>query len=412
MPQDSAAPPDANHPALDAAAPDAALPTDGKYVNNSGSPACSDAPTSGSSTHPWCTISYGLGQIAAGQTLVVRQGTYTETLYISGPSGTAAQPTVIRTYPGDTVTLVGPGVDGGRTKIAGASHMVFDGFTMTNFNQGLFVESSTDISIRNCTIHHVGQQGLTIHNDSSQVTVDGCAIHDTRQWHYNGEGIYIGTGDSAPLDNTHDVTVKNTLIYNTTDEGIELKIGTHDCVLDGNTIYRANLGSDWSQNGPSVGAIEVNQAIGSYQHYASNPNHVVRNNVIHDVITAIRAGTGSSVYNNVIWNIGAGYGVYVDNLSGDSYTRFVGHNTIDTSPTNAVYRAGGAVDLKNNIGPATSPNLVFGASYFVNALGHDYHLVAGSAPINAGVATIVTTDKDGNPRDGSPDVGAYEYGAK
>jgi len=46
----------------------------------------------------------------------------------------------------------------------------------------------------------------------------------------------------------------------------------------------------------------------------------------------------------------------------------------------------------------------------VNAAGHDFHLGAGSAAIDAGKMTNAARDTDGNPRPtGSAfDVGAYE----
>jgi hypothetical protein len=366
----------------------------------------------GTEAQPWLTIGHALGRITGGSTLYVKEGTYNEELYITGPSGTAGNPTTIRAYPGHTVILRGNGVHTGRNKIAGASYMTFDGFTMTNYNQGPFVESANNIVVQNCTIYGVGQEGLRVYLNSSYVTIDGCTVHDTRQWKYNGEGIYIGTGDSSPLDNTHHVIIRNSTIYNTPDEGIELKIGTHHVTVDGNTLYNVNLGSDWSQNGNNVGAIEVNHAVGSFQHYGSNPDHIIRNNIIHDVKTAIRAGTGSTIYNNVIWEV-SGYGIYVDNASNESYTRFIYQNTIHAGSANAVFHAGGNQDVKNNIGPSTANNLPANPAYFVSVTkgSENYHLVSGAAPINAGVVTSITTDKDGVSRPQGPawDIGAYEY---
>jgi hypothetical protein len=382
------------------------------YVNNSGSPACGNAAGRGTLAQPFCTISYALGRLAAGDTVYVRSGTYNEALYIAGPGGKAGANTLIAAYPGDTVLLLGSGVNTGRCKIANTSYITFRGFTITNYNQGLFVDSSSNITILGCTIHHVGQEGLHIHMNSSFVTVDSCTVHDTRQWQYNGEGIYIGTGDAAPVDNTNNVTIRNTTIYNTTDEGIEFKIGTHHITAEGNNIYNVNLGSDWSQNGNSVGAIEVNNSVGAVQNYGSDPQQVVRNNFIHDVKTAVRAGTGITVYNNVVRNV-SGYGIYVDNQSNDSYTRAIYHNTIDAAPANAVFHVGGSQDVRNNIGPATAKNLATQDGYYVNKAGADYHLVKGAAPIDAGddLTAIVPTDRDGVSRktNGAPDMGAYEY---
>ena len=382
------------------------------YVNNAGSPPCQDAAGRGTLAQPFCTISYAISRMSSGDTVYVRAGTYNEALYISGPAGKPGANTTISAFHGDTVLLLGSGVNTGRCKIINTSHITLRGFTITNYNQGLFIDSSSTISINRCTIHHVGQEGLHVHLNSSFVTVDSCTVHDTRQWQYNGEGIYIGTGDAAPLDNTNNVTVRNTTVYNTTDEGIEFKIGTHHITAEGNNIYNVNLGSDWSQNGNDVGAIEVNQSVGAVQNYASDPQQVVRDNFIHDVKTAIRAGTGTTVYNNVIRHV-SGYGIYVDNQSNDSYTRALYHNTVDAAPGSAVFHVAGALDVRNNIGPATGKNLPAQAGYFVDTASADYHLVKGAAPIDAGddLTAVVPTDKDGVSRTayGPPDLGAYEF---
>ena len=384
------------------------ISTNGKYVNNSGNPACSDSSSFGSASHPWCTITYGVSQLQAGGTLYVRQGTYTDYLNIGGPAGTAAQPTVISAYPGDTVVLNGSGVDSGRVKILQTSYIDFEGFTITNYNQGLYVESADHITVRNVTIYHVGQEGLRVHDNASYVTIDSCTIHDTGTWMYNGEGLYIGTGDSSSTgnDNTNHVTIQNSTIYNTTDEGIELKPGTHDCVVDGNVIYNAN--NSGNSYGAGGGAIEVDEE-GTYNKWSSNPNHVIRANTVYNTVIGIRAGIGGQYYNNVVWGASE-TGILINNNDGDSYTRYVYHNTIDMPAGTALTNSGGTAVIKNNIGPTTTNNLATSAAFYVNQAAHDYHLGKGAAPINAGVATSVTTDKDGHTRDSIPDIGAYEFG--
>jgi hypothetical protein len=63
-------------------------------------------------------------------------------VYIAGPSGTPASPTIIRAYPADAVTITGASVSSGQVTIVNTSHITFDGFIITNFNQGLFVDNS------------------------------------------------------------------------------------------------------------------------------------------------------------------------------------------------------------------------------------------------------------------------------
>ncbi|MDH5641810.1 MAG: right-handed parallel beta-helix repeat-containing protein, partial [Nitrospira sp.] len=213
------------------------------YVDNSGSPECSNSPRHGSDSKPWCTINYGISRIAGGDTLYVKNGTYREDVYISGPSGTAETPTSISASPGQTVMILGHGVHSGRVKITHTNHMTIAGFEITNFNQGLFIDNSHHVTVQHNNVHHVGQEGIGIHLDSSFITVQHNTVHDTRQWQYNGEGIYVGQGSTASKDNSHHITVKNNTIYNVADEAIEVKPGTHDCLVEGNTIYRALLNS-------------------------------------------------------------------------------------------------------------------------------------------------------------------------
>jgi hypothetical protein len=47
---------------------------------------------------------------------------------------------------------------------------------------------------------------------------------------------------------------------------------------------------------------------------------------------------------------------------------------------------------------------------FVNAAGHDFHLLSSSPCINAGVFVGLTQDYEGNSIEGTPDIGVYESG--
>ncbi len=396
-----------------------ASPASARYVDKA-SPASSDSPGNGSLSSPWRTISYGISRLRAGETLYVKGGIYYEAPDITGPAGSAGAPTVIRAYPGQRVTIRGNGVDSGRLRIERTRYLTVDGFGVTNFNQGIFIEGSDHILLHNCSVYGVGQEAISIHSNSSFVTVEGCTIHDTGTWKHNGEGIYVGRGDSAPVDvdNTNNVTLIHNTIYNTTDEAIELKIGTHDITVDGNIVHHANT----ANNGFGGAAIEVNQAVGSIQHWNGNPNHVVRNNIVHDVgpgtggvlfNSGIRAGTGGRYYNNLIYDINPpGVGILTDNKSGDSYTRHLYHNTIDV-PSDRAVAGSAATDIKNNIGPASDGNLATARTFYVDRADANYHLAPGSAPINAGLdlTSMVPTDIEGVSRSANlpPDLGAYEY---
>lgn len=387
------------------------------YVNNSGTPACADIPANGTLAAPWCTFVYGQTHIASGNTLFVHTGTYNETPQISGPAGTAQNPTIISAYPGDSPILNGPGINNGRVKILNTSFMTFTGFEVRNYNQGIFVETADHIAVTNNTVHDNGQEQIHVHFGSTFFTVSGNTIFNSGAFGSNGEGIYIGSGDSAPVDQTGNGTVSSNTIHDVVDEGIEIKIGTHDVTVDGNTLTRVNT----SSNAFGGAGIEINNAVGSVQNWPSNPNHIVTNNTVSVVgngtggvsmNSGIRLGTGVTAYNNVVFGINsAGDGIYTNNFSGDSYPRNVYHNTVDLVSARAIVNSGGTVDIRNNIGPATTNNIATNNAFYVNQAGSDYHLVASSLPINAGVnlGGVAAIDKNGVTRTNPPDLGAYEF---
>jgi archaellum component FlaG (FlaF/FlaG flagellin family) len=388
--------------------PDIAFAASDYYVDNASVVGCQNSHSYGSESNPWCTITYAVNHISPGDTVYVKAGTYNENLSISGLVGNENAVTQIKAYPGHEVILRGNGINTGRVKITESSYLTFEGFGITNYNQGIFIEGGSDhITIRNCTIFAVGQEAIHIRQNSSYILIEGNTIYDTDLYIHNGEGLYIGTGSAGPKDNTHHVTVRNNLIHDVGDEGIELKPGTHDCLIEGNIVYNAVVGRTW-------GAIEVGESVLGAQEWPADPNHVIRNNIVHDVMTGIRAGTGSLVYNNVIYDV-EGYGIYINNRASDSYLRRIYHNTVDTSSPNAIYVAGGLTDIRNNIGPSSVNNIPPNNVFFVNTAEgeEDYHLVNGAAPIDAGVdlTDVVAADLDGTarPYGSAPDIGAYEY---
>ena len=387
------------------------------YVCNSGDPAC-DNTGNGSISKPWCTIAYGISRMNGGDTLYVKSGTYNEELFINGPSGTADKWTVIRAYPGNIVNIDGRDMTKGRVRIANTGYIVFEGFRITNFNYAIFIDSSDNILINNCEAYNVGQEAIHIRKNSHYITIQNSIIRDTRKWRWNGEGIYVGTSSSGPLDNTSHVTIRNNIIYNTNDEGIELKPGTHDCLIEGNLLYNIMINPEFSGN---AGAIELNQAtincpkcINGIQTWPSNPNHVVRNNIVHSTKTGIRAGTGSSVYNNIVYNIADPYyGILADNSASDKYPRIIYHNSVDLPADRAIIVNSAEAEVINNIGPSSGKNLPVNRSFFVSLVkgSEDYHLKKNSVPVDAGMVTNVTTDRDGNtrPQGKGFDIGAYEF---
>ena len=386
------------------------------YVDNSGPAQCRNNRPGGSEARPWCSIGYAVGQTEPGDIVYVKNGTYREDVYISGKNGGANYITY-QNYPGHSPVIRGTGVENGRSKIVNSSFIKFIGFTITNFQQGIFVEQSNNIILQNLKIYDIGQEAVHIRFNSSFVILRDSVIHDTGKLQRYGEGVYIGTSTSQqpngpPYDNTHDILLKNNTIYNTGDECIEAKEGTYNVTIDGNMLRNCLL--DPNIASLHWGAIEV---MDHRKYYGSNPNHVIKNNIIHNTKTAIGVHTGATVFNNVIYGqIGDFRGISIDNDDSDNYVRRIYHNTIDLPSSRAIVVSGRAsVDIRNNIGPSSTGNIAAQKAYFINNTARDYHLAPGGAPINAGVILTDTVPQDieGSSRSENkpPDLGAYEYRA-
>jgi hypothetical protein len=392
------------------------------YVDNASGHNCTDAPASGTLANPFCTFSYGVAHITASSTLYVRAGTYAGDFTITGPSGTSLAHTILSAYPGETAIISGPGINSGRMKIShGCSFMDFVGFTITAHNQGLYIDDDagtstacTNITVDGITVHDVGQEGVAIREGSAtgpmNVTVKNSLIYNTGRigTSQNGEGIY--TGNSSGTDNTNTVTIFNNIIHDTQDECVELKGDSHDIIVDSNTLYNClTPGSSFSSTG---GAIEIDEPRNS----VTNPHQIVRNNIIHDIAATagitkrgLRMGTGTTAYNNVLYNINSGSTCVLSNTS--NYPRVIYQNTVDCTTANAIVTSGTTADTQNNLGPPSSGNnRAITSSDFVSYAGHDYRLLTGSPALNAGANLLATVPTDilGVTRTNPPDLGAYE----
>lgn len=83
------------------------------YVDRSGSPACANSSRqAGSQAAPWCSIPYALTRMSGGDTVQVKNGTYTGDFVMTGPSGSAGAPTIIQNFLGHNPVLQGSGGSG------------------------------------------------------------------------------------------------------------------------------------------------------------------------------------------------------------------------------------------------------------------------------------------------------------
>ena len=381
----------------------------------------------GTLASPWATIGYAKDQISGGDTIIVREATtpYNEYLLnITGDSGTAAAPTTIKAYPGETPSLTGPTNVNYIIAFTGVQHWLVEGLEMSGPNHCIRIRQldnpnptpdvpSSNITVRNCNLHDTTNQLVFVHGVSSFITLENNTMSNPAADStagFNGEAFYIGSHngiDTYPdpdvQDFTNNIIIRGNTIDNCKHEAIDIKHDVHDVLIEDNVISNSVDNFEYGK-----WSILVNPEI----NYNANPNHIIRRNFISGqggagTGAAIGIATGAQVYNNVVFNVTSpAYAVEI--IGGDAYTRYLWNNTLDIPTARAINFSGGTSSIGNNIGPATSgSNLAFNSALFVNATIHDYHLVAGSA--GATPPFTISDDFDRVTRAAPPDIGAFEF---
>jgi hypothetical protein len=409
----------------------------------------------GSINSPWKTIQKAANTVTAGNTVIVRGGTYKEKVNMK-TSGTASAYITFKNYDGETPIIDGTGQstsnDDSKNSLIymqDKNYIKIIGFDISNFvtttesvPAGIRVTgSSKNIEIRNCKVHGIkttysgsnenrNAHAIAVYGTNGTSSLDGliidnCEVYDCR----------LGQSESVVLNgNVTNFQVTNNKVHDNDNIGIDF-IGyegtapqndyARNGVCSGNQVW--NISSETNQTysdkcadaiyvdgGASI-IIEKNKVwssdIGietaSEHKNKATDNIIVRNNLIYNCgLYGISIGgsgdtngkaTNIKVYNNTAYNNDV-------NMNIQNYCQY-NSNIIK----NNIFYKGSAYEgdktnmiISNNI--TTDPK-------FVNP-GVDFHLQTGSSAINAGVndGNIGTTDLDGNPRvnASTPDCGCYE----
>ena len=280
--------------------------------------------------------------------------------------------------------------------------------TSPHFAGGVYIGSNnsqlTGNAINNNTVVSGSGAGVVLYNSASTLT--GNLISDNTSSNSAG-GVYILYSSNATLLN-------NTISNNTAtvhSGGIDIASCNPD--LSGNIISGNSAGYGGG------GVIWYSRSILT--------NNVIENN------QASTTGSGSGIWiggstltllhNTISHNTGGdGSGVFAtdDNQTpGTTFSQVTMKNSIVTNQTVGVKaNTGSTVSLDgvlwyNNGTNNSATGVTFTHSYTGNPsfAADGYHLTGVSAAINKGVNAGVTTDIDGQPRLGVPDLGADEYWA-
>lgn len=299
------------------------------------------------------------------------------------------------------------------------------------FSINIKVKNADYIVIRNLTIQDSYYHSIQIKPNSYYFHADNLKTWD------NGESGFKVASPShyeEGLGYADYGIIENCFIGNTTTarnesvEGIDI-VAAKGWIIRGNTITRilkpsGNPGYAIFAKGNAIGTIIENNFIydaaialsfgggGTGSQYFRNNDQtyehrggIMRNNIIYNMSDAgiyMNKANNFKVYNNTIIDIGPGTGAIETRFSG-SIGEVVNNLTNGTLKP----RNGGLFSVtSNNYTHATN-------SMFVNASGHDFHLVSSATDaIDQGMTlSEVKKDYDGyfRPQGTAYDIGAYEY---
>jgi hypothetical protein len=372
--------------------------------------------------------------LIAGDTLIVHQGTYNETVRMSiQVSGTAASPIVIMGASGETrplITRPGTASIQNTFNIEGsAKYLTIKGLEVTG-NGGDGVNMSgllNHVTIEDMVIHEV-DVGINFRNSMDNMVIRRNHIYHTGRDGGTGEGMYVGCNDATCI--VHDSLIEQNWIHDnlagtTQGDGIEVKVGSYANTVRDNVIYNMFY--------PGIFVYGT----------GANPRNIVEGNVIWNTLEGIYAVADAIVRNNIVLNAGTGLSLYshgqvaqmknvtavnntLYNNNEGVYLRWTAGATNMILANNAVYSpTTTALSLSSSVGTFVA-NFVTGSSdrsldgvafinggststAFVNAATKNFWPKVGSPLIGAASATYAPPlDFNSYARVTPFDVGAYE----
>lgn len=219
------------------------------YVATNGNDSTGD----GSIGNPWLTPKYGATQLASGDTLYLRGGTYDNVL-VENISATiailpAATNTTIASYPDEEAIITGNGGVAPTGWVIGANSLA-SGMTIRDLTikGAVVIFSATDVTIENCDISVGGDlwtgnlQGEIIYVQGGINTViQNNVLHDST----NQPG---GSGDVVLVYKSDGLIVQNNEIYGSARAGINVKDTSNNATIRYNFIHDNVIDGIWTAN--------------------------------------------------------------------------------------------------------------------------------------------------------------------
>lgn len=430
-----------------------------------------DDAASGSAAQPWATLQRAANAVAAGDTVIVRPGTYAGFNLGQPHTGAPGAPITFSAQPGVLVNSEAARFNGpshhARINMDTVGFIVIEGFEVTGTNDqrtskagirmvappGTPPEVAGFITIRGCHVHHNGEWGI-FSGHVHAITVENNDVHDTSDEH----GVYLSNSADNHVvrgNRIHDNSSQGFHCNSDASQGgdgvitgvlVENNIISNNSLgsvyIDGAGVQRTSVGGGSAINfdGVQDSLIRNNLLFGNHASGISlyridgllpAVNNVVVNNTIINgspsnpsarwCLNISDGSTGNTAFNNILLNYHATRGsIIIDaaSLPGFSSDRNLVMDRLDPDgdgPTPALtlaqWRASTGLDVHSITLPATQ-----WGSLFVDLGANQFLLQEGSAASQAGAFALAghpapPTDLRGAARPAQQvfDIGAYEF---
>lgn len=405
------------------------------YVSVSGS---DDNP--GTKSLPWKTIQKAADTLKPGETVFIREGTYSEQVSLSYRDNSAGPFITFTNYPGELVVLDGSNIDiqygDGLILIKKTDYIRISGLRIQHSNgAGILVVGANNIVVENNRTFDTVKSGIGIWA-SNHVVVDGneiaLACNEHPGYPASEENLSIAAGSSyVEIRNNHIHQAANIPDGFAGGEGINVKDGAHDVNIYNNVVHLDERSDGKPSNRLAFGLDGWTNETYNISFF----NNIAYNNETGFVVESEEGATVHDIfiYNNIAYNNGTGFlipnwkknesslkkNVYF--LNNTAYLNKIGFYINSVMIENIVFRNNiiwesmTAIKIGANvpISQITSDhNLTDRDPKFIDPISGDFHLQSSSPAIDNGSAVNapdVDMDNNNRPQGLGFDIGAYEY---
>jgi parallel beta-helix repeat protein len=132
--------------------------------------------------------------------------------------------------------------------LQGANFWNLKGFTVQDSRKGIVLDGASNVTIDSVTVHDIGFEGVHFRKSSANGVIKNSTVYNTGKEEPGfGEGIYLGSSNSNwqcygtnngkdPDAGNFIQVLNNKIGPNVAAEGIDIKEGTHDGLIKGNTL--------------------------------------------------------------------------------------------------------------------------------------------------------------------------------